>query len=148
MLSPRPSPRSDAGFTLIEVLVVSLVIAVLAAIALPTFLRQSDSGHDAAAKSDTASLASLMEQCWVKEGDFGKCNTEAKLTGDPAERTGLPIGNGRGEVRIADTTVDTYRLTDQSRSGTEYTIVRPSSGPLERTCDRSNRGGCSPDGTW
>jgi prepilin-type N-terminal cleavage/methylation domain-containing protein len=148
MHTPRPSLRCAAGFTLIEVLVVSIVIAVLAAIALPTFLRQTDGGYDAAAKSDTAALASLLEQCWVKEDDFRQCDTEAKLTGDPADKTGLPIGGGRGQVRIEAATVDTYRLTAQSRSGTDYTIVRPASGARERTCTRSNRGGCAPDGTW
>ena len=44
--------KDEAGFTLIELMVVVLIIAILIAIAIPTFLGAQDRARDRGAQSD------------------------------------------------------------------------------------------------
>ncbi len=51
-LPARHRPVTDAGFTLIELMVVLLILAILLAIAIPTFLGVTKSANDRAAQSN------------------------------------------------------------------------------------------------
>jgi prepilin-type N-terminal cleavage/methylation domain-containing protein len=69
----RSLEERDEGFTLIELLVVMIIIGILAAIAIPTFLNQRKNGYNSATKTDLGNIGLAIESAAAdKGGDFTK----------------------------------------------------------------------------
>jgi len=85
--------NKEEGFTLIELLVVMIIIGILAAIAIPTFLNQRKNGYNSAAKTDLGNIGLAFESAAVdKGGDFTKLFATGKgIAADPIATNGALV---------------------------------------------------------
>ncbi len=75
----KTQEENEGGFTLIELLVVIIIIGILAAIAIPTFLNQRKKGWDASMKSALKNAATAEESYFTDNSAYG---TVAQITGE------------------------------------------------------------------
>jgi type IV pilus assembly protein PilA len=162
----RQRTRDEQGFTLIELLVVILIIGILAAIAIPSFLNQREKAQDTCAKNQVRTMSVAMETYYTDGSTYSNANfdslfvIESAVTGSGAcgtgtvARVGFAVGVD-GQCDAGAPTADSYCVSQSSIAGgatpTAFAIAKAAGQANVRTCGPASRlgsGGCPPTGRW
>ena len=129
--------KDESGFTLIELMVVVLIIAILVAIAVPTFLNQRQNAQNRSAQSDLRNALSSVKAYYAENQDFtetvadmqaiepnldwgGDVFIEVEGAGPTGQIVCLSVTSGTGNI---------YAIYEDASSGTQYGVGSDAATP-------------------
>ena len=119
----RKRLSDDSGFTLIELMVVVLIIAVLVAIAIPSFIGFRNNAQDRAAQSDLRNVLLAEQANWTERNDYTSAVADLNdyepsivLDADPK------VAVSAEEAEVAATGEDVVCLERTSASNKNYAV--------------------------
>src|SRR5271167_4796724 len=148
----RQRASDEGGFTLIELLVVILIIGILAAIAIPSFLSQKSKATDSSAKELARTAETTAETYATDHGGNYAGMTVAELQAYEKTIVGCPSTSNACLSAVTVSGTEEYVVTAEATDGHTFSIKWEPSGNVVRECTPAGKtgsegGGCQ-NSSW
>ena len=115
---------NEGGFTLIELLVVVVIIGILTAIAIPTYVGQQEEAKDAAAKAQLRTASTSQQLYYARQDAYAAVATDLEAYG---------FRQGEQQVTVKAASASTYCMQAPGGSGT-FKITADAGRPESGSC--------------
>jgi len=137
MCRPARSRATQRGFTFVEVLIVTIIIGLLAAVLIPAVFGQQEKAQAGTAQSLLRSGASAVESAAV-EGGYAAVTTDKLHAMEPnvAWQTEPGAAASADAISVTGLSDAGYTLTTTTPGGETFTLVRDAAAvpAITRTC--------------
>ncbi len=112
--------KNNAGFTLVELIITVLIVGILSAVAIPTYLKHVTKASRAAAQTELMQMASLQEKIYLNSNSYA---TNASVTTAYNGQSTGGLGwtaqskDGKYDFSCDACTQDTFQLSATPVSG-------------------------------